>query len=90
VGRIPWLKIGSHRFEDFIASFKSKPETGAAAEEAGLGPQDIIEEVMGRPAGDVGLTEFREMMKTEGNKVTLGVDRSGKKRTVTLTLRRQI
>jgi hypothetical protein len=155
-GRIPWLKIGSHRFENVIASFKSKPETGAAAEEAegilgaeilrrfkvtfdygrkrlilrpgsslskpfecdmsgldvsrredgrlainrvvrasaaeeaGLGPQDIIEEVMGRPAGDVGLIEFREMMKTEGNKVTLGVDRLGKKRTVTLTLRRQI
>jgi hypothetical protein len=45
---------------------------------------------MGRPAGDVGLIEFREMMKAEGNEVTLGVDRSGKKRTVTLTLRRQI
>jgi len=155
VGRIPWLKIGSRRFENVVASFRPKPETGiaaeadgnlgaeilrrfkvtfdygrrrlilrpgsslskpfecdmsgldvsrredgrlainrvvraSAAEEAGLGPQDIIEEVMGRPAGDVGLIELREMMKTEGNKVTLGVDRMGKKRTVTLTLRRQI
>jgi len=156
VGRIPWLKIGSHRFENVVASFKPRPETGSAAEgaegvlgagvlrrfkvtfdygrkrlilrpgwslskpfecdmsgldvsrredgrlainrvvrasaaeEAGLGPQDIIEEVMGRPAGDVGLFEFREMMKTEGNKVTLVADRMGKKRTVTLTLRRQI
>jgi C-terminal processing protease CtpA/Prc len=62
----------------------------SAAEEAGPGPQDIVEEVMGRPAGDVGLIEFREMMKTEGNKVTLGVDRLGKKRAVMLTLRRQI
>ncbi len=156
VGRIPWLKIGSYRFENVVTSFKPKPETGAAAveaegnlgaeilrrfkvtfdynhkrlvlepgsslrepfeydmsglevsrredgrlaidrvvrasaaEEAGLGSQDIIVEVMGRRASDVGLIEFKEMMKTEGNKVTLGVDRLGKKRNVTLTLRRQI
>lgn len=63
---------------------------GSAAEQAGLGIGDIIVEIMGRPADDVSLIEFREMMKKEGEDVTLKVAHEGEKRSITLTLKRQI
>ncbi len=62
----------------------------SAAESAGLAAGDTIVEIMGRPADDVRLIEFREMMKKEGDDVTLEVVRGGEKRAITLTLRRQI
>jgi hypothetical protein len=77
------------RLED--GSFTVDRITPASAAEHGrLGSGDIIVEILGRPAGEVSLIEFREMMKQEGEKVALGVIHEGKKRTVTLTLKRQI
>lgn len=156
VGRIPMLQVGNNTFENVVASFKTKPDTGpmtreeegnlgaeilrrfrvtfdyerermilepgkfiddpfehdmsglevsrladgsfaidrvvpaSAAEEAGLGAEDVILEIMGHPADDVGLIEFREMMKKEGEEVTLEVTREGENRIVTFALRRQI
>jgi hypothetical protein len=156
VGRIPRLTIGRHTFENVVASFKTKPDTGrmarekegnlgaevlrrfkvtfdyknermivepgesiadpfehdmsglelsrlddgsfavdriapgSAAEEAGLGIQDVIVKIMGRPAGDVGLMEFKEILKAEGRDVTLELARDGERRTVALKLRRLI
>jgi len=63
---------------------------GCAAEDAGLTVDDVILEIMDRPAGDVGLIEFGEMMKKDGRKVTLEVVRGDAKRTVTMRLKRRI
>jgi hypothetical protein len=63
---------------------------GSVAEEAGISAGDVIVEIMGRPAGDIGRTEFRELMKTAGEVVSLVVLSEGETRTVKLTLRRQV
>lgn len=60
------------------------------ADEAGLTTEDVILEMDGRAAGEIGRTELRDMMKREGEEIVLVVERNGKKREVTLTLRRLI
>jgi len=63
---------------------------GSAADEAGLIVGDSIVEIMGRAAGDVGLFEWTDLTKKDGEKVVLAVNHEGNAREVTLTLRRQI
>jgi hypothetical protein len=63
---------------------------GSPAAEAGLAAGDVITAVNGRPAGEFTLPQFREMLKRDGDRITLEVKRGEETREVTFLLRKLI
>jgi len=60
------------------------------ASEAGLGVGDVVTTIDDQPSTSLEMGLLRERLRTEGRVVKLGVERSGLKRDVTVTLRRLI
>lgn len=74
-------RAGRFTVEDVVA--------GGPAAEVGIAVGDAITAVNGRPAADISLADLRSMLRTRpaGSEVKLTVERGGKAREVSLTLR---
>jgi hypothetical protein len=65
-------------------------QSASPAAEAGLRAQDLIEEVDGRPALEVGMPGFRDMFRRAGESHRFGVRRGSEKLEISFTTRRMI